>query len=134
MNNTSLELLSLQKLSQQYINHVSFIIIAPIDIFTNVLIVLTIVLSKSLHNKSQYIILSHAIAQILYLLTFISVSIRKLSDHLSGTPEIFDQLGCVFNQLPMSFVANLVRVQTLGLALDRLLCITCTVFYKKEAP
>jgi hypothetical protein len=121
---------SLQTLKIQAPTHLCWAVISPIGIITNILIIVTVINSKLLHNKSHYVILSHSLAELIYVTTYFCTGLNNYLFYMYQYPRTADQLTCILINFPLILLGNVCKCLTLALAFDRVLCITKPIFYK----
>jgi hypothetical protein len=134
MNNTSLDDQSLHLLATQAPQHLTWIICSALAIISNVFVAITIIVSKQLHNKSQYIILSQTIAEITYSSAYFGTGLARFLAYALNKPETSNQLICILKQLPLHCTSEASTIFLLALAFDRILCLAAPVFHKKLDP
>lgn len=133
MNDSQLEALkaeSLYELQQQSSMHLVMMLYSWIDLINNTFVIVTIFFSKSLHNKSQFVILSHCTIELLLALIYICTGTVRYLSYVYSSPYYANQFVCTLRQLPISFGGNVVQIYTLGLACDRFMCVALPLFYK----
>lgn len=130
MNDSILDAQSLQTLAAQVPDNISWMAVSPFIFGTNFLIILTISVSKPLHNKSHFIVLSYSISECIYSLCYFCAGLIRYLAYFYGRPETSTQLMCILKQVPLNSTGHVVTLFTLTLALDRFLCVRAPVFYK----
>lgn len=123
---------SLATLAQQSSTYLVWISLPPISILANVLVVLTVVLSKEeLHNKPHFIIVSHALAEVTYSLAHFGTGLSRYTSYVDHTPYTANQLVCIFRQIPIVLGTSITQIFPAALAFDRLICIGSPINYSK---
>jgi hypothetical protein len=132
-NLTQLNLESLTKLATSSTRNLIWIITCPIPIITNLLVVITIIFSKPLHNKSQFLIACHSIAECLLNVTFFCRALNWYILYQLGIPDTQTELICRLKWMAASS-AEFSNCFLLVIALDRSLAIVWPVKYKTVNP
>lgn len=131
MNRSYIENVSLAYIADQCTVSINAILLGLASFFTNLCVVITIWKTPSLHNKAQYCILSHSLAEALASLSMVEGYIRYSIFYLLSTPVIFNPATCVVLDHLFSGVTSLAAYfLSVCLALDRMLCIAAPIFYR----
>lgn len=130
MNTSDLDNISLAQLAERAPLYLYWVTVSPFCFLANLLVILTISLSKQLQNKSQFIILGHSVAELLFSLAYFGTGLKRYLPYVLHTPVTTSQLYCIFEQTPFNFGVFAVKIMSLSLALDRLLCICAPIFYR----
>lgn len=134
MNISELNALSLSIISQRAPTDICWIIGATIAFTTNLLVVITICLSKPLRNKSQFVIVSYCLAEAMRALTYFCTGFARFSYFLYGVPSTTSQLTCMLWQIPLFFTATVTSFLSVVLAVDRLMGVAVPVYYHTIDP
>lgn len=106
-----------------------------LSVVTNTLVVVTIAKTKQLHNKSQYIILSHAIAELIRSLAAgLTNNTRNYAYALLGMSDLIRKCNCVLGMVSYVASGKAQQAATFMLCLDRFLAIFLPIKYKSFRP
>lgn len=130
MNGSDLNNESLRALAQQSLANICWIFFSSIAIITNCFVLITIFSTKSLHNRSQFLIVSHTFAEILYMCAYFGTGLVRYLEFLLSQPEKSNQLICILKQAPLEFSGAIAKLFSLGLACDRFIGLAFPIFYK----
>lgn len=133
MNQSSLDALnnaSSIALAQEATTSLLSSILCPFSVISNFLVVYVIFRTKKLHNKSQYLILLHSAAGMVWAITFFCISLKNYTASFYGFPLITNQGLCKFIIFPLEFSGSIVRRYALMLGMDRCLLVVRPTFYR----
>lgn len=123
--------ISLVTLAQQATSHLTWICLSPVSFFANLLIVVTVVFSKELRNKSHFIIVSYTVAELSQSLAYFGTGLARYMPYVYQVPYTANQLVCIVRQAPVTFGGNLVQIFSVVLGFDRLFCVGVPIKYSQ---
>lgn len=122
----------LATLAQLSSTHQMWICLSPVSVFTNLLIVFTVVFSKKeLHNKSHLIIVSYSLAELTYGLAHFGTGLARYIPYVQHVPYTANQLVCIVRQIPVVLGSAITQIFLGALAFDRLICIGLPIKYSQ---
>jgi hypothetical protein len=130
MNLSDLENQSLLLLAEEVDRHIFWIASSPIPVITNLLVVVTVIISKSLHNKSHFLILCHSSSEMLVALNYFAGGLYRYLFFYFNAPEVENEAICKIKSVPNFIFTGLSAHYLLALAIDRFLCLAAPIFYK----
>lgn len=135
MNRTLLESLnndSLRILSQQAPNHLIWVLLSPFAILSNFFVILVISCTKRLHNKSQYLLLTYSVIEMMNACSHFGTGLARCLAYEFGMPETSNQVICMLKMSPITFCGRATLVYALALAADRCFCVAFPVLYRVQ--
>jgi hypothetical protein len=134
-NNTtdqpSIELLSLSILANLSNAHLCWIIFGFLCILTNLLVLITIIRTKDLHNKSQWIVFSLSLGELLYGVGMFATGTRRYAYYFFSKPDTIVTLHCMLIQFCCEIPGNAAFFFITALGIDRFLAVALPIFYHK---
>lgn len=125
---------SLTMLRSQYVPMVISTLLCMFAVITNALLIVIIAKTKELHNRSQFIIVSHSFAEMLQSLFGTVVYGRRAFCATFSIPDVSNQLNCVIFQVPFVISAKVAMLEILVLGIDRMLCVGAPITYRQLNP
>lgn len=120
--------LTLPVSSSENNQNLPYIFLCLLAMTANVLIIWTISMEKSLHNKSQLVLLSLSVGEVLFCLSSCVVGFYKLASSIFNLESY--QFFCILRHYPILFSGSLVKNMMLASAIDRSLCMGRPLFYR----
>lgn len=109
-------------------------ILWSLAIFSQSTLLLTIVRSKSLHNKNQFVLATLSSFEIIHSLSCSAVAIHRCILRNLDQPDTNWQPICILTVWPIGISYLQVKIAQLALGIDRLLAISAPIFYKVKLP
>jgi hypothetical protein len=128
-NLTELNLKSLEKLANTSTRNLIWALTCPIPVITNLLVVITIAVSTSLHNKSQILIACHSTSECIYYFSQFARALNWYILYQLGIPDTQSELYCRLKWIS-ACSTDFSNCYLLAIALDRALCIVSPIRYK----
>lgn len=126
----ALEQQSRSLLASQMAPSLAVTLVAFPSIITNGLVILTIIKSKALHNKSQYVICSHVVPEFFFAVCTVINSARKVLYATMDWTDTITRVNCMCGLLPLVVSSKAALVAILLLCIDRFLAVTAPITYK----
>lgn len=133
VTNFSLEQQSLELLDSMFgLNIVIYLVIAPLTIFSNLLILIILSKNKKIFSSHHYSLVRHmvAVASLQAFYVMVNCGVIRTIETIYRIPDIGTILRCGLRFLPLETLIVIDRYNVFILAFDRLIAVVFPIYYK----